>query len=145
MPLPPDLSVSVFICEKALREADGILSAIRLVDVFLVSRPPDVPVEQQIVQMHVVAVIRSQTITLGRHTIRLDLLRPNGERRPGPEQIEATIDEPNFPAPRGISLAAQVGVVAKQQGTHWWILQLDDEEIARAPFTLLELKPTSPA
>lgn len=145
MPLPNDLSVAAFVCEKALREADGVLSAIRIADIFFVVRPPDVPIEQQIVPMQLIAVIRSQALSLGKHIIEIDLLRPNGERRPGPQPIEVLVEQPKLSAPHGISLSAQVAVIARQEGTHWWIVQLDGEEIARAPFTLLEVKPQSVA
>jgi hypothetical protein len=45
-PLPPFmLSATAFACERLLQEADGVISAIRIVDVFYApaERPPDVP------------------------------------------------------------------------------------------------------
>jgi hypothetical protein len=47
MPMPPYvISANVLICERALTESDGVVSAIRMIDIFYVSeRPPDLPAE----------------------------------------------------------------------------------------------------
>ena len=55
------ISATFVICERALREADGVLSAIRIVDYF-VAPPPEilaeVPLERQAVQMTILGGIR---------------------------------------------------------------------------------------
>lgn len=142
MPLPADLSVYGFTCEKALREADGVTSAIRLVDVFSYASLPNIPLEQQAVAMNVVAAIRSSTLSLGHHTIRLDLVRPDGERKAGAEIIDAEVEAPKFPpAPHGVNLIVHLGVIPKQDGVHQWVLLFDDEEVLRIPFTLRPMRP----
>jgi hypothetical protein len=132
------LSANSWICERALREADGVVSAIRIVDVFMTSVRPEVPVEQQVVPMTLLAVIRLSPDDDGNHTVETVLVRPDGER--ATQQIFAgPVSIGRFPElSRTIWAMVHMGVVPRQFGTHRVVVRFDNEEVTTSEFTLLE-------
>jgi hypothetical protein len=72
MPLPPYLiSVSLLVCERVLREMDGVLSAIRVVDIFYVpQKPPEIPAEMlPMVQAYAFASLWAIAGYQGKHSL----------------------------------------------------------------------------
>jgi hypothetical protein len=134
------ISAKILICEKALQEPDGVISAIRMVDVFYFTPRAALPIDQQAVAMVMVA---SGQVVVGdeaEHDLEFYLVRPDGERKllgdPTKMPFKSTIPG----APAGFAMIANIGVVPKQMGTHYFALLFDNEEVARAPFTLVERK-----
>lgn len=142
MPLPSDcISATALICEKVLREDDDVISAIRLVDVFQFKRDTNIPPEIQAVTMHVLVLLKFKPESTASHNIRLRLLRPSGQLIDATKPVEVSHQPSRYPtAVRGAVLNALAPVLTKEEGLHWWVVYLDDEEAARAGFTLLEAK-----
>lgn len=140
MPSKP-LSSYVLICEKLLHEKDGVFSAIRIVDIFYCAAPlAGVPAEQQAVAMFVVAHFQVPPEDDGTHSVLLDLMRPSGERTQilANPNLNRPEDEPKKApgSPQGFSVAVQVGVIAKEYGSHQIVFSVDESEVATAAFTL---------
>jgi hypothetical protein len=149
MPLPPYLiSISVILCEKVLHEADGVNSAIRIVDVFYVgTKPAGAPEEAlPLVQVYALVSLRvtpghnqehefvfkllntvDEFTTLGTLT-RVNMLSPLGETVPG-----------------GLTTYVQVNLAVKRFGTCFLCVYLDGEEVTRIPITLLPAPKSSEA
>jgi hypothetical protein len=138
---PDIISASVFTCEKVLREVDGVLSFIRVVEVFYVAPSPEIATDKQAVQMVVVATVRAEpTNDDSEHAVELRLTRPNGDvkKLEGPHSTTINANIPEVPGGFGIILP--IGVIITQLGTHYISLLLDGSEIAKTSFTLLERK-----
>lgn len=133
------LSANCVICERALREADGVFSAIRIVDIFFVPNVPGIPLDQQVVPITLLGMIRVSSEDDTEHTIELSLTRPNGE-----ESVVNVVSNQPIPigrfsgAPRSISIIARMGVLAKQLGMHQIAIKFDNQEVANTQFTLSE-------
>jgi hypothetical protein len=142
------ISATFVICERALREADGVLSAIRIVDYF-VAPPPEilaeVPLERQAVQMTILGGIRVTRDDDENHEIVLTLVRPNGEESPNVLATGQPIPVGRIPdIPRQVWVVAQIGVTPKQFGPHYFKISLDGAEIARVHFTLAQYSKDDP-
>jgi hypothetical protein len=133
-------SNSILICEKILTEADGVMSMIRMVDVFYITPKADVPIEKQLVQMTVLARVRASSGDDDEHTLQLQLIRPKKETAQIGEALKTKIPAKSPGGPQGMNLVAQFGVIPKQMGTHYIALLSDGVETARAEFTLAERK-----
>jgi hypothetical protein len=137
MPLPAKiLEHTLFICEKVLHEQDGVLSAIRIVDLFYVdtATATDIPPERRAIKMAV--VFRVRIADQEEHTVKLSLMRPNGQMasivETPPTRAESRIPE----VAAGINGTAEIAVLAREMGTHYFILYCDGIEVARTIFTL---------
>jgi hypothetical protein len=142
------LSATFVICERALREVDGVISAIRLVDYFMAPPPEalaDIPPDRQAIVLTVVGHIRVGSDDSGEHEIVLTLVRPNGEESPNTLTSGQPIPVGNFPgSPRQVWIIAQVGVAPKQYGEHYLKVIFDGDEVARTYFTLAQFSPENP-
>jgi len=137
MTLPENvIEASVLICEKTLREDDGVFSIIRLVDIFFVTLQPGTPRERLSVKMSVLFRVKVADDT--EHVLKLVLQRPSGAEAAIAEAPPAKATSQFVDVPGGISGVAHVGVLAKEMGTHYFKMLLDDVEVARTPFTLRE-------
>jgi hypothetical protein len=71
MPVVDPLACTLLLCEKVLNEADGIISAVRLVHLFLVPEVP-APPDQTVVLMHVFINCKFPPEDDSKHAISLD-------------------------------------------------------------------------
>jgi hypothetical protein len=143
MLFPPNiLSAYLLVCQQALHETDGVVSAVRIVDFFQAKIQPDVPIERQALFVFLVGGIRLQHSAVGEHRWRIDLVRPDGKITQGDETLGACTQHGSG-APPGINFVLSLGVIPKQMGNHCFILYFDGEEVARAPFTILALAPSA--
>jgi hypothetical protein len=142
------LSATFVICERALREVDGVISAIRLVDYFMA--PPaealaDIPPDRQAIVLTVVGKIRISHDDSSEHEIVLTLVRPNGEESPNTLVSGQPVPVANFPeSPRQVWVIAQVGVAPKQYGEHYFKVIFDGDEVTRVYFTLAQFSSENP-
>ena len=141
MDAPPYLiSTTLLLCERALVEADGVFSAIRIVDVAHAAEPVSAtegPFER--IQLSIFAVIKATIGHLDEHLIELTLQNAVGEFTP----LVAT--KMNFSskmadAPPAVSLNGQLNLAVRNFGTCYVLLSLDGKEVARTPLTLLKLQ-----
>lgn len=143
MPLPNYvISATAFICERILQEADTVVSAIRIVDVFYVPElPPDAPPGAlPFVQAYGVFTIRTLPGHYGEHLLKFRLLNTQGEWSdlgpPIKTEIKARLDFAQS-VPGGASAFVQLNIAARNLGTCYVCCYLDDEEMVRVPFTLM--------
>jgi hypothetical protein len=141
MPFPDFiLSATALVCERVLLETDQVASAIRIVDVFTVAIAPDLPPDAApLIQTYVLAVMKSVPGHTGEHAMRLRLINTVGESstliedqakfeaKPGQEEL-----------PHSISIVAQLNLSVKRFGTCYVCIDIDGEEIARTPFTVVQ-------
>jgi hypothetical protein len=131
------LSVTAVICEKVLHEKDGVMSAIRIVDVFTYTLKPELPTEDQGVKMVLLLGFKLPSGDTSEHSIALELLKPNGDRT-AIEQPLKGVATSTFPdTPKGYNVIANLSVAPVQKGTHYFIVRFDGEELLWVPFTLL--------
>jgi hypothetical protein len=136
-------SISAQICERVLREEHGVLSLIRLVDIFFVpeTRAEDLSISFFVV---VLAKLKSDFIPTPKSKFSVYLIRVNGERQLITEE-EAVEPVPTpFPAPVGIGLVVQMAVTVRNLGTCYVEVEFAGQRIAKIPFTLA-LAPSAPA
>jgi hypothetical protein len=116
----------------------------RVVDVFFVRRLPEVPIEKQSVAMQVLLTCKFKHGDKSKHTVQLELVRPDGTRDPMGDIVKDLVGASQYPeAPGGFNIAAQIGIIPKQLGTHYIVVLIDGVEVDTAPFTLLEQKPVA--
>jgi hypothetical protein len=142
MPLPPYLvSANVLICERVLHEDDGVISAIRIVDVFT---GPNVSVGMfHVVQAHALVMLKAIPGHTGEHNIEIKLMNAIGELSSVAIQKLATFStapELEGKASGGISINIQLNIGVKNYGSYCLYVYLDGEEIARALFMILPLQ-----
>ncbi len=131
------LSANYWICERALREVDGVFSVIRIVDYFVTRILPEIPIEQQMAQMCCAGVVRFTADDDANHTITMTLVRPNGEETVNPLITDQAVPVSKVPTlPRAVWTVIQLGVSPKQFGQHQIVIKLDGQEVARTEFTL---------
>jgi hypothetical protein len=134
MPFTP-LSTAVLVCEKILHETDNVVSAIRIIDLFQI---PEQSPEGSRVSAQLFVQIRcapfSETYPL---SVLLD--KPGGiSEQLLAQEIGPITPHPSDPTvPVGMVIAAQLSVRASLRGTYIVRLIIDQQEIARAHFTLL--------
>jgi len=140
------LSASFLICERALREQDGVISAIRIVDYFMASpNTPDVPIEQRAVVVTVVGNIRATVDDDKNHDIMMTLVRPDGEETPNILLAGQPFPVSRIPdTARQVWIILQVGVLPKAFGEHQFVVTLDGVEVAKIFFTLAEYSTDNP-
>lgn len=127
----------VVICERVLNEVDGIVSAIRIADVFTLQALPAIPVEQQAVPVGAVISVRLLEHDDLDHWAQVKLIRPSGEESVIGETPKAKIEQKLAGAPGGFNFVVQLGVIPKELGLHSIAVLFDGEELARGFFTLL--------
>jgi hypothetical protein len=129
----PFLQVAAF-CEKALREADGVLSLVRLVDRYTVQTiGPDAPAKMppQVLNWTLVLVFKAGFAT-GRYEVRVKVVPPEGA---GPPEVAFPVQ---FDAPhRGANLVAPMQFQADQEGTYWFEIYLGKRLMTRIPLTMV--------
>lgn len=76
--------VAAFLCEKVLREQDGVFSFIRVVDRFIRPRPSAVPPGSQLlpIQVILVASFKAGGLPTGNYKIKIRLNRPDPSAPP---------------------------------------------------------------
>lgn len=140
--MPIDLiSVSAIVCDKILTEKDDAVSAIRIVDVFLIPESIHKSSGEHPaygVQFYILLVIKAKDV--GKMRVVLRLQSPSGEERPLrsslPEEVTLTSKFPNSGIPVGHTLTLQVNLEAKPLGTYYVRVEIDGKERIRVPFTL---------
>ena len=135
--MPKDLvSVNFILCERLLAEGDGVLSAIRMVDVLYVDPAVVKEDTDARVQIHVLLAAKFSPGAALEHTVEFKLARPDGDPVSMGGIRPATI-EVRFPGlPTGFNTVINAGIKLKQMGTHYLLAYIDGDEVARAPFTL---------
>ena len=140
--MPNDrVAASLLICEKILQEADSVVTAIRLVDVFFVQPQPESESTERRVLINVVGAMKVPQDDQSEYSLALQLVLPNGDHNEPKELFKGVFSSGKIPeAPPGLNFAVQMSVVVRL-GTHYVKLLLNGSEEARAAFTIVERKP----
>lgn len=111
-------------CERALQEADGVLSLVRLVDVVTHAvQGPQAPQEMPTVHFPLTLVIALKAgAARGRHDITITPRQPSGEVLE-PLSTSIRLEGEN----RGTNLISRIDLPYTQEGLHWFEVQFDGE------------------
>jgi hypothetical protein len=129
---------AAFICEKALREQDGVVSAIRMVDRITRVGPNEV---MDPFEYHFVLLLNFKSgQALGTYKISIQPIKPGTN-----EKLPAAVYSVNFEPPedRGVGLCADMRVEFDVQGLWWFDIYLSGERrerrVSRIPFRIIYL------
>ena len=118
-------------CEKILREADGVLSIIRVIDRFTVAGPTP-EMGPTVLQFTILISFKSGFLR-GKQKISVRPKSPVGADLPAmefPVLFEGDDD-------RGINLGAMTNFVANEEGLYWIDVYLAEELITRMPLRVI--------
>jgi hypothetical protein len=79
--MPPNfISAALLVCERVLCEhEDGMLSVIRIADAFSFQAHPNLTLEEQQISMQVLLIIKMLPEDHAEHSLKLEMIKPNGE------------------------------------------------------------------
>lgn len=130
MPFTPT-SLAVLVCEKILTEIDGVLTAVRIVDVFSV-----LPEVKQ-VPVRVLIVLKAYPSNEV-YRLALEHQPPHGPAvQIGTQEIHFQSHPAGPTIPTGLNIQIEIGVDAQVLGTHIIRAVVDGNEVATTQFTLL--------
>jgi hypothetical protein len=132
VPQGPYLQMAV-ICERVLREQDGVLSVIRVIDRLthtIVGREMPDPLPPVPYTVWFVLTFKSGSAR-GRHALKIVQEQPSGLRK---DLLEHSIMLEG--EDRGANFVAQVQAKFEQEGIYWFDVFLSDQFMTRMPFRL---------
>jgi hypothetical protein len=128
----PYVQVAGF-CEYALRESDGVLSMIRLVDrITHTERGPNPPDEMPEVHypLNLVIILKSGTAR-GRHDITIIPEQPSGETL-APATTSINLEGEG----KGVNIVTRIDIPYKLEGLYWFKVLFDSKIITRVPLEI---------
>ncbi len=125
----PYVQVAAF-CERVLREADGVISLIRLIDVITHTEggtdpPQDMPEIRY--PLTLVLTLKSGSAR-GRHEVTITPELPSGETLPS-----TTVTVRMEGEGRGHNILSRVDIPYSLEGLYWFHVRFDDDVISRLP------------
>jgi|SRR5665213_333930 len=129
--------LAAFLCEKVLREPDGVFSFIRVVDRFMRPRPSAIPVGTQIlpIQVTLVASFKSGDLPTGNYTIKIRAHRPDPS---APLLLQS--DHEIFAEggqDHGFAVINAIVMNLEEEGLYWIDVIFEDHTVTRIPFRVL--------
>jgi hypothetical protein len=134
-PHGPHLAAAL-ICETVLREQDGVMSLIRVIDRITLTPDKDAPDEMPPLNIAVKAVVQLKSDRAkGKHTLSLRLQKPNG-------QYLETVNVPVFfeGEDRGYNVITDIKLTADFEGLYWIDVAIDGTVITRMPLRIVYAK-----
>ena len=125
---------AAFFCEQVLREADGVVSPIRVVDrVEQTAHGPEAPDEMPPLSLRLYAVVMLVPgRTQGRHAVRLEVESPAGELRAiGAHDLMFEADD------KSVVLITEMNAIFSQEGLYWMKVSFDGEQVTRSPLRVI--------
>jgi hypothetical protein len=125
----PYVALAVF-CERVLREADGSISLIRIIDrITHAERGPNPPSEMPEVHFPLELVISLRAGTArGRHDITITPEQPSGETL-HPITLSVNLEGEG----RGVNVHSRIDIPYRFEGLYWFNVLYDDQVITRIP------------
>lgn len=125
----PYVQLALF-CERVLREADGVISLIRIVDI--ITHPehgPNPPEEMPEFHypLNLVITLKSGTAK-GRHNITITPEQPSGEPL-NPITLSVNMGGEN----KGINVHSRIDIPYRIEGLYWFSVMFDNDVITRLP------------
>jgi hypothetical protein len=124
------LNIAVF-CERVLREADNVMSLIRVIDRFYV-RGASVEMGNHVLRFVIVLLFKAGFLR-GKQIIRVRPLSPSKKQLPAmeiPTLFEGDED-------RGNATVAETQFVVNEEGLYWFDVFLNDELVTRMPLRVI--------
>jgi hypothetical protein len=131
-PVEPYLKYGV-ICEKVLAEKDNVLSLIRIVDRFTLTITDKEPPEKIPELTRLMTIAMCWVGGLGTHEASFSIQSPGGEIQHSPQSWSFTLDA----LIRSHTIATQIPVQLKKDGTYWIQFILNGVVKSRIPFQLI--------
>lgn len=131
--LGPFLQMAV-LCEKVLREQDGVVSLIRIIDRMTITASGDVAPDkmpQGYITVTIMLGFKAGGAT-GSHVVDLIIRDPSGD-------VAQHIQLPMFleGQDRGVTASLEVGLTIKEEGLYWFDVVLGGRLITRMPLRLV--------
>jgi hypothetical protein len=132
--MPIDIiSATILTCDRLLREADGVFSAIRIVDLVYVSPGAS---DDATVEFFALIIVKAMPDD-NEHTVTVVHRRHDGtdntinehKRRIKPHEHLANV-------PTGFNVQVQLNITVRSLGTHYLRLLIDGQETAKAAFSI---------
>jgi hypothetical protein len=129
----PYLKSAVF-CEKVLREADNVISLIRIVDrVTLTATGPSAPDTMPKTPYNITAVIAlTSGQSRGRHEIKIEPEEPSGLRKP---PFLATVQMEG--EDRSANVIVNMHFTFEMEGLYWFHVYFDNDLLTKMPFRVM--------
>jgi hypothetical protein len=135
------LVLAALICEQVLEERDGVLSATRIIDRLLVSRPVsrEVAGVQQSVFFSYLAVLKrgSATFATREHEARLRVRFPSNQSQELTHDPIRVVWPEGDAEDAGINLRVRVRISLPDDGLYWIDLRFDGHLVASTPLRVL--------
>ncbi|MFC2069748.1 DUF6941 family protein [Chloroflexota bacterium] len=125
----PYVQIAAF-CERLLREGDGVLSLIRIVDrITHTEYGPNAPHDMPEIQYPLTLVLTLKSGTArGRHDITITPEQPSGETlRPFTQSIMMEGEN------KGANMVMPINMPYKFEGLYWFNIMFDDQIMTRIP------------
>lgn len=123
---------AAFLCEKVLREGDGVPSIIRIFDRYNIrgtsSEMPPSPI-----QATVFVSLKAGSLATGKYRIRLRPRKPDGgylKQEEFPVFFEGGPD-------RGVNIIGQMAFLIQEEGLYWIDVLFEDATLTRIPLRIL--------
>ena len=118
------------LCERVLREGDGVASLIRIIDtVTHTERGPSPPEEMPEVHYPLFLIITLKSGTArGRHDVTIIPEQPSGETL---QEITLSVNMEG--EGKGINIASRIDIPYRLEGLYWFNVQFDHRLITRIP------------
>jgi hypothetical protein len=122
------------VCEKVLREADGVLTPVRVIDrIIRQAQGIDVPEVMPPFDQQVVMIIALKAGgARGRSTVAFDMEMPNGQRKPG-RQYNAVFEAED----RGHNIVTDMSLRLELEGLYWFDVTVDGQVVTRIPLRVV--------
>ena len=130
----PYLAAAV-LCEKVLQEKDGVLSAIRLVDRFIITASgTEPPGQMPKVNISITALIIFKSGNArGSRTVTIRAIKPSGFVLPDTLLSMFLEGEDD----RGVSLIANIVLEDSEEGVYWFEVLCNDDFVTRMPLRVV--------
>jgi hypothetical protein len=122
---------AAFFCEKVLKEADGVISAIRIIDRFNI-RGDSPEMAKSTLLFNAFISLKSGEYR-GRAEISIQPTTPSGKALPKitfPVNFEGDSD-------RGVGIAAPIQLAVDEEGPYWFDVRLGEQPITRMPLRVV--------
>ncbi len=128
----PYLATAVF-CEKPLRESDGVLSIIRIIDRITISAGSQAPEEMPSQTLHLTAVLSLKSGFLkGKYTVNIKPVTPSGVDS-GAVSMPVLFEGDD----RGTNLILNFAIPIKEEGLYWFDVLIEQQLLTRMPLRIL--------
>jgi len=131
--------VAAFFCEKALTEADGVLSTIRIVDIIQIKNPPKAVKKKGIMMTNLLFVLMIRAGNYrGKAIVQIHVVNPSGKREKAAKHEIDLGDSPE----KGINSVSPTAIRWDKPGVYWFEVYVNGKRLARSPL-VIKIQPES--